>query len=143
MIILDTNVLSALMSWERNPIVVSWANQYRVEDFWTTTINIFELRHGIERVKDPVRREDLNAMYRRVMVGMISGRVLAVDEAAAHAGAALKARREKDGIVQEIRDTLIAGVAVAREMPLATRNIRHFADAGLVLIDPWREAAGT
>lgn len=143
MIILDTNVLSAMMAAARNPLVVTWANRYQIDDFWTTTITVFELRHGIERVGDAVRKADLDAMYRRVVTTMIGPRVLPVDEAAAHAAAALKARRERDGIVQEIRDTLIAGIAAAREMPLATRNIRHFADAGVNLIDPWAEAANT
>lgn len=143
MIILDTNVLSALMAAERNPVVLAWADKYQMDDFWTTAINVFELRHGIERVKDPVRRTDLEAMYRRVMATLVNGRILPIDETAAHAAAALKARREKDGIVQEIRDTLIAGVAVAREMPLATRNVRHFADAGLALVDPWASPSDT
>jgi len=143
MIILDTNVLSALMAAKRNPGIVAWADRFRVEDFWTTTINIFELRHGIERVKDPVRRADLDAMYKRVIPAMIGDRLLLVDEVSAHASAVLKARREKDGIVQEIRDTLIAGICVAHGATLATRNVRHFADAGVTLIDPWDEAANT
>lgn len=143
MIVLDTNVLSALMAAKRNPEILAWADRFQVEDFWTTTINVFELRHGIERVKDAVRRADLDAMYKRVIPAMIGDRLLPVDEASAHASAVLKARREKDGIVQEIRDTLIAGICLAHRATLATRNIRHFADAGVALIDPWTEAADT
>ncbi|MBP7338714.1 PIN domain-containing protein [Niveispirillum sp.] len=143
MIVLDTNVLSALMAAKRNPGILAWADRFRVEDFWTTTITIFVLRHGIERVKDPVRRADLDAMYKRVILAMTGDRLLSIDEGAANAAAVLKARREKDGVVQEIRDTLIAGISVAHGATLATRNVRHFANAGVPLVDPWDEAADT
>jgi hypothetical protein len=36
-----------------------------------------------------------------------------------------------------MRDTQIAGIALARRAGIVTRNLRHFADAGLQVIDPW------
>jgi predicted nucleic acid-binding protein len=36
-----------------------------------------------------------------------------------------------------MRDTQIAGIALARRATLATRNTRHFADLEIKLIDPW------
>jgi predicted nucleic acid-binding protein len=38
----------------------------------------------------------------------------------------------------EIRDVQIAGIATACKATLATRNIRHFENLGIILIDPWR-----
>ena len=32
---------------------------------------------------------------------------------------------------------MIAGIVKARRATLATRNIRHFEDAGIDLVDPW------
>ncbi len=32
---------------------------------------------------------------------------------------------------------MIAGIAVARRAAIATRNMRHFADLDLPVIDPW------
>jgi predicted nucleic acid-binding protein len=40
--------------------------------------------------------------------------------------------RQGRGVVDQI-----AGIAAARRATLATRNIRHFADLGVELIDPW------
>lgn len=37
----------------------------------------------------------------------------------------------------DMRDTQIAGIAVARRATLATRNVRHFADLQVPVVDPW------
>jgi predicted nucleic acid-binding protein len=34
-------------------------------------------------------------------------------------------------------DVQIAGIAISRRMPIATRNIRDFEDIGVRLINPW------
>jgi hypothetical protein len=36
-----------------------------------------------------------------------------------------------------MRDTQIAGIAVARHATLATRHVRHFADLKVPVVDPW------
>jgi predicted nucleic acid-binding protein len=46
--------------------------------------------------------------------------------------------RRRRGI--DVRDTQIAGIVVARHAKLATRNIRHFSDLGVDVMNPW--AAG-
>jgi hypothetical protein len=32
---------------------------------------------------------------------------------------------------------MIAGIALAQRAPLATRNVRHFDDLSVPVIDPW------
>jgi len=39
--------------------------------------------------------------------------------------------------VGNLRDTLIAGIALAHEAQLATRNVRHFSDTIISLINPF------
>lgn len=48
----------------------------------------------------------------------------------------LAARRHRQGINIDFRDTAIAAIAIARSASLATRNRRHFADLELPLLDP-------
>ncbi|MCX8256259.1 VapC toxin family PIN domain ribonuclease (fragment) [Beijerinckiaceae bacterium RH AL1] len=50
MIVLDTNVISALMDPARNSAVVAWMNLQPDLSVWTTSITILELRFGIERL---------------------------------------------------------------------------------------------
>ena len=48
MIVLDTNVVSALMRNEPDPSVVSWLDSLLSESVWTTSVTVFEVRLGLE-----------------------------------------------------------------------------------------------
>jgi predicted nucleic acid-binding protein len=63
--------------------------------------------------------------------------VLDFDSAAATEAAALAAERQRVGRPVDMRDTQIAGIALARHATLATRNVRHFADLKVPIVDPW------
>jgi len=63
--------------------------------------------------------------------------VLDFDSAAATEAASLAAARQKNGRQVDMRDTQIAGIALARRATLATRNVRHFTDLKILLVDPW------
>jgi toxin FitB len=47
------------------------------------------------------------------------------------------AARNKKGRPGDLRDTMIAGIALAQHAALATRNPAHFEDASIPLVDPW------
>jgi len=72
-----------------------------------------------------------------VLVASIEGRALPVYAAAADATAKLMAERRRSGRGGELGDAMIAGIAVARNATLATRNIRHFADLPVPVVDLW------
>jgi toxin FitB len=65
------------------------------------------------------------------------GRVIPFDELAAQAAGRIGAARRLLGRTIEIRDVQIAGIAAVRKATIATRNIRHFEDLGVALINPW------
>jgi predicted nucleic acid-binding protein len=137
MILLDTNILSALMLREPDPAVVSWLDRQSVESVWTTTITVFEIRFGLESLAGGRRRHQLEEIFNQALEEDLEGRVLPFDLAAARASAAIAAQQRKIGRPVEIRDVQIAGIALARKATLATRNIRHFQGLGIHLIDPW------
>jgi predicted nucleic acid-binding protein len=47
--------------------------------------------------------------------------------------------RRRTGRPGELRDTMIAGIAIARRATLATRNIRHFDDLSVPVVNPWTD----
>jgi predicted nucleic acid-binding protein len=136
-IILDTNVLSALMRREADPVVVAWLDAQPPESIWTTAITVFEIRFGLEVLAKGRKRKALDEAFVSALDEDFDGRVLAFDRPAADAAAAIAARRRQAGRPVEIRDVQIAGIAAARKARLATRNIRHFEGTGITLIDPW------
>jgi predicted nucleic acid-binding protein len=56
MIVLDTNVLSAVMQREPEPTVVAWLDRQPSESVWTTVITVFEIRFGIALLAPGRRR---------------------------------------------------------------------------------------
>lgn len=138
MILLDTNVLSAVMQRDPDRIVVDWLDAQPTESVWTTSITVFEVRFGIELLAQSRRRRRLEEAFTRALEQDFGGRVIGVDEPAARAAGAIAARQRAAGRTVEIRDVLIAGIATARKATLATRNLRHFAQTGIKLVDPWR-----
>lgn len=137
MILLDTNVLSALMRGSPDPALVAWLDTQPPTSVWTTSVTVFEIRFGLEIMSEGRRRRALEEAFARALAEDLDGRVVPFDEVAAQAAAAVAARQRRAGRPVEIRDVQIAGIATARKATLATRNTRHFEGAGIVLVDPW------
>jgi predicted nucleic acid-binding protein len=137
MIILDTNVLSALMAPSLNPRPLAWLDEQPPTAIWTTAVNIFESRSGIRLLPPGRRREALETSLDIMIVNLFGERVLPFDLAAAESAATLVGARVSKGITVAARDTQIAGIAVSRRAKLATRNLRDFRDLEIELIDPW------
>jgi predicted nucleic acid-binding protein len=138
MIILDTNVLSALMRTSPDPPVVAWLDRQPAESVWITTITVFETRFGLALLPAGKRRRALESAFTRLLTDDLEERVLDFDVPAAAAAASLAGSRQKAGRPVDFRDALIAGIAQARRAMLATRNVRQFQDFGIQLVDPWR-----
>lgn len=137
MIILDTNVLSALMSKTPEASVVAWVDGQPAESVWITSITLFEVRLGLALLPVCRRRQKLETAFAQLLEEDLENRVLDFDSAAATAAASLAGERQKAGRPVDMRDTQIAGIAIARRATLATRNVRHFADLKIPIVDPW------
>jgi toxin FitB len=137
MIILDTNVVSELMKTAVDAGLIGWLNQQTRLSIWVSTITVFEIRMGIGLLPATRRRVQLEQSFMRMLVEKIDNRILPFDTAAAEQGAALAAARQRNGRVGELRDAMIAGIAISRRATLATRNTRHFADLPTPVVDPW------
>ncbi len=47
------------------------------------------------------------------------------------------AARHTRGRPGDLRDTMIAGIALAQHATLAIRNVAHFEDTAIPLLNPW------
>lgn len=141
MIILDTNVISALMRKEADPAVVAWLDGQPGDSVWITAISLFETRLGLALLAKGRRRQTLEAAFDRLLKEDLESRVLDFDSPAAIEAALLAAERQRSGRPVDMRDTQIAGIALARRATLATGNVRHFADLKVPVVDPWGRQA--
>ena len=137
MILLDTNVLSALMNDHPDPAVIRWLDSLVPDEVWTTVITVFEIRFGLNKMASGRKHQRLESAFNALIDQDLTGRIAPVDRAAADAAAVCAARRAAVGRPVDVRDTLIAGIAIARRAAVATRNTRHFADLDVQVLDPW------
>ena len=136
MIILDTNVLSALMQQARDTQVIAWLDRQPRTSVWTTSVTILEVQFGL-RIMATGKRQSLLTLAFEAVIDKMEHRIAAFDVTAANLAADLMAARRQKGRPVELRDTMIAGIVLARHATLATRNASHFDDLSLRVVNPW------
>ncbi len=136
MIILDTNVLSVLMQVTPDSTVLGWLDRQPRTSIWTTSITTFEIRFGLQIMAEGKRRSALLQKFESFL-GKIDYRVVPFDRESASQTADLMASRQKNGRTGDLRDSMIAGIVLARRASLATRNVIHFADISATVVNPW------
>ena|ERR1700730_8103965 len=137
MVILDTNVVSQLMDAEPNAIVINWLDRQSWRSLWTTSVTVMEIRYGLAIMPAGRRRTEREGAFARLIEENFERRVLFFDHAAAEEAALLMGARHRAGRSGELRDTMIAGIALAQHATLATRNVRHFEGLSVPVVDPW------
>ena len=137
MIVLDTNVLSALMRADPDVTVVDWLDRQPADSVWLSSITVFEARFGLALLPKGRRRVALQLAFERVLAEDLANRVLDFDSMAAATAAQLAADRQRTGRSVDLRDTMIAGIALARRATIATRKTKHFAGLDVPVVNPW------
>ena len=132
--LLDTNVVSALRVRGRNPAVEAWAAAIPVEDQCVSAFTIAEIEAGVVKKErtDPAQGEVLRGWFETQVLPAFAGRVLPFDLAAARAFAAYRVPEHAPA-----DDALIAAVADAHGLTVATRNVDDFVPLGVPLVNPW------
>ncbi|WP_184826296.1 PIN domain-containing protein [Jiangella mangrovi] len=132
--VLDTNVVSALRVRGRNRSVEAWAASIPVADQFVTATTIAEIERGVvaKERSDPAQGAILRRWFDEHVLPTFAGRVLPFDLAAARILAAYRVPEHAP-----FDDALIAAIAQASEMTVATRNTKHFEPLGVQCLNPW------
>lgn len=136
MIVLDTNVVSALMQISRHATVMNWLDRQPAESLFISSITIAESLFGLGVLPAGKRRDELETRMSRVL-SLFDGRVLPFDERAARRYADLAALARASGRAFPAPDAYVAAIAASHAMTVATRDTGPFVAAGLTVIDPW------
>jgi predicted nucleic acid-binding protein len=131
---LDTNVVSALRVRGRHPSVEAWTESVAVADQYLAATTIAELERGViaKERSDPAQGDILRRWFEKRVIPAFSGRVLPFDLPAARILASYRVPEHAP-----LDDALIAALAEAADMAVATRNIRHFEPLGVRCVSPW------
>jgi predicted nucleic acid-binding protein len=137
MILLDTNVVSEGWKSKTDPRVLAWLNAQPANSMFLCTPVLAELRFGVELLDAAPRKDRLRAWVDRLEAQVYRGQILSFDLLATHEFGRLAARRQRGGRRIDPIDAMIAAIALANRMTLATRDMSDFADLGLDLINPF------
>jgi predicted nucleic acid-binding protein len=138
-IVLDTNVTSELMRVTPSLIVMNWLRAQDPTELHSTAISVAQIRYGIERLPNGVRKNELVAAAVEVF-GSFPDHVLAFDLAADDEYGDVVAGREGAGTPINGFDAQIASICRAHGAALATRNAKDFGNVGLDLTNPWEHS---
>jgi len=137
MILLDTNVVSELMRRQSDQTVVEWLGQQARVSLWISAVTLMEIRYGLQAMSGGRRQIETARSFERLLSGVLGNRVAPFDGGAAEQTASLMASRRARGRTGELKDSMIAGIAIANRATLATRNTTHFEDLPVPVVNPW------
>lgn len=135
--LLDTNVMAELTTRPRpSPAVVAWARSVPAPGLYLSVVTLAEIELGIAAVPDPDRR----TIFERALAGIrheYKDRIAEIGEVEALAYLAIHKRLKSMGTPIDPPDALIAATALANGWTLVTRNVKHLARTGALVINPW------
>lgn len=133
--IVDTNVVSELTKQKPNAGAIAWLDE-NMEHSYLTSITIYELRHGIQRLPNGKRKDGYLAKFSDIR-HIFSSRILGVGALEAEIAGDLRAQAEAEGFNSATEDILIAAIVKANNATLVTRNIRDFQVFDIPLLNPF------
>lgn len=140
MILLDTNVVSETLRRRPDATAIAWLDAQSEHTLYLCTPVLAELLYGVERLPAGPRKTALRAGLDRLENDLYRDRILVFDVAAAKEYARIAAARSAAGRTIGQMDTLIAAIAASHRITIATRNVAHFADLKVELVNPFDSA---
>lgn len=130
-ILVDANVLSEPTKAEPDSRVVDWLRRHEA-GIVVNPIILGEIAFGIELLKSSHKRRALESWF---AAGVGCLHCLPWEASTGLRWARLLADLRRAGQAMQIKDSLIAATALEHGLPVATRNHRDFAKAGVHVID--------
>ena len=135
--LLDTHVISELRRPRPNARVRAFVAAQPLEQLFVSTVSFAEIRYGIERVSDPIRRAELGDWLVHKVRPMFDQRALEVSEDVMFKWRLLVEDGRKAGHTYSQPDLIIAATALHHGLTVVTRDTGDFALARVPLLNPW------
>ena len=135
--LLDTNVISESMRPRPSAAVIRWIDKQEPGGLALSDVTFAELRYGTNTLQDEPKSR-FEAWLARV-AKQFHGRILPLTVDILTDWLWLARRLRARGRPQSAPDLLIASTARLHGLTIVTRNVRDFADTGVVVYDPWND----
>lgn len=138
--LIDTNILSSATAAQPRLDVAEWLDKHS-SDLALSVVTASEIISGIAKL----RREGATAKAARIqdwwttVEHLYADRILPFGLTEARIAGELADRARGNGHAPGFADIAIAATAVAQELTILTRNMRHFGVLGVACWDPFEE----
>jgi tRNA(fMet)-specific endonuclease VapC len=135
--LLDTCVISELVTKQPNRNVVEWIDSVDPNEVFLSVITIGEITKGIEKLQSSIRKQELNDWLESELLVRFQENLIELDVSILIQWGKLNARLETTGKKMPAIDSLIAASALELGLLLITRNVSDFEGAGIEVLNPW------
>lgn len=135
--LLDTNVLSESVRSDPNRNVLAWIAAHPAEELAISLITVAELRAGVAALGEISRQRSFDAWMSAYVVPNFGERTLPITLEILVDWISLSRQLNARGKPKAAADLLIAATARVHDLTIVTRNIRDFADTGVIVYEPW------
>ncbi len=136
MVILDTNTISHLRDRRRwTEEFARWESRSDLTETYISAISEFEIQYGINHVlpNDPHFAKILQDWFEKSIRVQFRARLIPIGSDICHVAAKLAQLPSRD-----LTDILIAATALVHDLTVVTRNVKHFEDTGVRIVNPWK-----
>ena len=137
--LLDTNVVSEGVRSRPNAMVVHWIASRLPKDLAISAVTLAELRDGASTAADETRRTILTRWIETDVTPFFDEQTIPLTVEILIDWIALYRRFRLTGKSRDPADMLIAATARVHDLIVVSRNVRDFADTGIVVYDPWND----
>jgi toxin FitB len=136
-LLLDTNVVSELRKARPEPRVTAFIAAAPLDDLYLSEVTTAEIRFGIERLADPLKRAALESWLDHVLRPMFGNRILPLtEEIILRRRLLVEAGRQRHHTYSQ-PDLFIAATASVHGLSVVTRNACDLNGTGVTLLNPW------
>jgi predicted nucleic acid-binding protein len=135
--LIDTNIVSELVKPKPEPLVVAFVESKPLDHLFLTEITFAEIRFGIERQADALKRAALGSWLNQRIRPMFEGRVLRLDEDVLLRWRLMLEAGRKQGRTFSQPDLFIAACAAQHGLTIVSRNVADFEGTEVPVLNPW------
>jgi toxin FitB len=128
--LIDTNVISELMKKQPDAKVLKWFKKAG-SDISISAVSLEEIYFGLNWQPNSAKL----SLFEAIAQGFKHR--YGITPAIAQRAGRLRGHLQAEGITRTAPDMLIAATAIEHQLSVVTRNVKDFADCGVVVINPF------
>ncbi len=135
--LLDTNVISELISKQPNKNVLSFIQELDEDNIYLSVITIGEIKSGIENLKDQIKKEKLSSWLYSDLLERFQNKIIDINVEIMIEWGSINQNLKSTGKSLPIMDSLIGATCIVKDLTLVTRNEKDFINLDIKIVNPF------